>query len=115
VRPAIECTHKAPATFKPGAELGLTLAAPQSAGTNALATVILHYRHVDQAERWKQMEMPRGDSGFAAAIAAEYTQPPFALEYYFELRDESGAAWLYPAFDAALSNQPYFTVERGDA
>jgi hypothetical protein len=93
----------------------VALAAPQSAGTNALAAVILHYRHVDQAERWKQMEMPRTDSGFSVAIAAEYTQSPFALEYYFELRDENGVAWLYPAFDAALSNQPYYAVERGDA
>jgi hypothetical protein len=115
VRPAIECTHKAPMTFKAGAEVALALAAPQSQGTNALATVILHYRHVDQGERWKQMEMQRGDSGFAVAISAEYTQSPFALQYYFELRDESGVAWLYPAFNAALSNQPYYAVERENA
>jgi hypothetical protein len=61
------------------------------------------------------MEMQRGDSGFAVAISAEYTQSPFALQYYFELRDESGAAWLYPAFNAALSNQPYYAVERENA
>jgi hypothetical protein len=115
VRPSIDCTHKAPAAFKPGAEVALALAVPQLPGTNALATVILHYRHVDQAERWKQMETQRGDSGFAAAIPAEYTQSPFALEYYFELRDENGAAWLYPAFDATLSNQPYYAVERGNS
>jgi hypothetical protein len=111
LRPAIDCTHKAPATFKPGAEIELTLAT----GASPLVAVTLHYRHVDQAERWKQMEMPRADSGFAAAIPAEYTQSLFALEYYFELRDENGVAWFYPAFDAALSNQPYYTVMRGSA
>jgi hypothetical protein len=115
VRPSIDCAHKPPATFRPGAEVLLALSVPQSTETNAVATVILHYRHVDQAERWKQGETQRSDVGFAAAIPADYTQSAFTLQYYFELRDENGAAWLYPAFDATLSNQPYFALERGEA
>jgi hypothetical protein len=111
VRPFVECTHMPPVNFIPGVALALLLNTPQSLPPQSLVTVILHYRHVDQAERWKTMEMKR-DNGFWAAIPAEYTQSPYPLEYYFELRGENGAAWLHPALNAALSNQPYFVVER---
>ena len=36
----------------------------------------------------------------------------FALEYYFELRRDPDQAWLYPGFNATLSNQPYFLVRQ---
>jgi hypothetical protein len=69
----------------------------------------LHYRHVNQAERWQSMPMTRSAQGFMAAIPAGYTDSPFPLQYYFEL-SRSGAAWLYPGFNATLSNQPYYAV-----
>ena len=51
-----------------------------------------------------------GSAGkFMAAIPADYTASPFPLQYYFEL-SRPGEAWLYPAFNATLSNQPYYAV-----
>jgi len=110
VRPAIDCMHTAPRVFKPGTPLALSLNVAQSPAVDALPGVILHYRHVDQAERWKQADMTRDGTTFSATIAGEYTQSPYALQYYVEFRGQNEAAWLYPAFDAALSNQPYLVV-----
>jgi hypothetical protein len=80
-----------------------------------LAQVFLRYRHVNQAERWRRMEMQANGIMFSAEIPAEYTQSPYALEYCFELHAKDGAAWLAPGFNAALSSQPYFAVARKDA
>jgi hypothetical protein len=112
VRPSLECAHMPPVDLMPGVALALLLRVPQSPEAHALTAVILHYRHVDQAERWKTMEMQRDASGIWTSIPAPYTQTAFALEYYFELRGANGAAWMYPALNTTLSNQPYFVVEQ---
>jgi hypothetical protein len=67
---------------------------------------------VDQAERWTSAQMTGGPGRYTAAIPAEYTQSPYALQYYFELRDPQGQAWTVPGFNETLSNQPYFVVHR---
>jgi hypothetical protein len=74
-------------------------------------TAILHYRHVDQAERWTSTPMTRSGSRFEGVIPAAYTSSPYPLQYYFEFR-RGGKAWSHPAFNASLSNTPYFAVFR---
>jgi len=102
-RPVAACTHVVPEQFSPGSPLTLSLTAPANASAR------LHYRHVNQAERWRSMEMSGAGGKFMAAIPADYTASPFPLQYYFEL-SRPEAAWLYPAFNATLSNQPYYAV-----
>jgi hypothetical protein len=34
------------------------------------------------------------------------------LQYYFALQRGADAAWLYPAFNSTLSNQPYYAVAK---
>jgi hypothetical protein len=114
-RPGIECLHTPPAAFQPGEALKLTLSIPQESLQPTMASVALLYRHVNQAERWKRAEMEADGDVFTAAIPAEYTQSPYALEYRFELRTKSGAAWLAPAFNTTLSSQPYDVVMRREA
>jgi len=110
-----ECTHIPPESFVPGQPLPLTVRVPVLSGPNAPTAVRLYYRHVDQAERWTFLEM-QGDNGrYNSAIPGAYTQSPFPMEYYFELQRKNQAAWLFPAFNAALSNQPYYTVSRQKA
>ncbi|HUV68470.1 MAG TPA: hypothetical protein VMW15_02330 [Terracidiphilus sp.] len=111
-RPAVKCEHNPPLDFHPGAPLDLTL---KTAHAGGLESIQLHYRHVNQGERWLQMEMEAGHGGFAAAIAGDYTQSAYPLEYYFELRGRGGAAWLYPAFNSTLSNQPYYAIANRSA
>jgi len=111
-RPVAACDHKPPGSFVPGAPLPLsvTVLVPEE-----VASIHLHYRHVNQAERWKRLEMMRDGGNFTAAIPAEYTQTDFSLEYYFDLASPSGAARLEPEFNDALSNQPYYAVMKRDA
>ncbi len=111
-RPLVECNHLPPTSFEPGAPLALsaTVLVPDE-----VISIRLHYRHVDQAERWRRVEM-QGDGGsYMAAIPADYTNSDFPLEYYFDLVGKSGASRLEPAFNATLSNQPYYTVMRKGA
>lgn len=112
MRPEMKCEHTPAADFEPGASLALTLHLPRAGD---VASVLLHYRHVNQGERWVQAGMAASANDFAGAIPAEYTQSPYPLQYYFELRDKGGAAWIYPAFNATLSNQPYYAVSRRNA
>jgi len=96
-------SHKVPETFHPGADLKLSLKTAPS------VTAILHYRHVDQAERWTQVAMTGAGGNFEAAIPAAYSNSPYPLQYYFELQ-RGGKAWSIPAFNGSLSNTPYYTV-----
>jgi hypothetical protein len=109
VRTSVVCTHTPPDAFRPGDPLALTFAIAQVPAPDG---IVLHYRRVNQGERWKHVEMQAEDNNFSGTIPADTTQSPYALEYYFELRNGNGATWLYPAFNPTLSNQPYFAVSR---
>ena len=99
-------------SFEAGTPLALSVTALVP---DEVVSIHIHYRHVDQAERWKRVEM-QGDGGsFTAAIPADYTNSEFSLEYYFDLAGKSGATRLEPAFNETLSNQPYYTVMRRGA
>ena len=106
-RPSVPCRHAVPERFAPGQPLALSLALSLAAEANVSAR--LFYRHVNHAERWRNVSMTRAGEAFTAAIPADYTASPFPLQYYFEL-SRADAAWLYPAFNASLSNQPYYAV-----
>ena len=70
---------------------------------------ILHYRHINQAERWQSMPMAADGGGYTATIPAEYTRSDFHLQYFVSLRQD-GRATLIPGLAANLANEPYFTV-----
>ena len=102
-RPQMGVIHAAPERFKPGTDLVLTAKAA------ADVTAILHYRHVDQAERWTSVPMTGSNGTFTGTIPAAYTASPYPLQYYFEFQ-RGGKAWSHPAFNASLSNAPYYAV-----
>jgi hypothetical protein len=106
LRAYLQWRHTSPSRFQPGAPLAIELSVqrPQSA-------VRLHYRHVNQSERYEVVEMEAQGSVFRATIPGDYTNSPYPLEYYLTVHDGT-AAWLIPGFDASLTNQPYFVVRR---
>jgi hypothetical protein len=73
------------------------------------ADPILHYRHVNQAERWRSTAMHRNGDGFAAEIPADYTESDFHLQYFVSLTRQ-GQAVLVPGLEGNLANEPYVTV-----
>jgi hypothetical protein len=62
---------------------------------------------VDQAENWEMQPMEVAGGG---TIPTEYTNSPYALEYYFELQDANGRTTIYPGLGPNLIQQPYFVV-----
>ena len=109
-RPSVACSHTVPQGFQPGKPLPVTLSLTGKDANAVAPSVLLHYRHVNQAERWHSVDMEQAHASFQSAIPGEYTNSPFPLQYYFEFRRGSSEAWLYPAFNATLSNQPYFAI-----
>jgi hypothetical protein len=106
-RAAVVCRHAPPANFRPGQALDIELAtqtAPQS--------VRLYYRHVNHGERFESALMRLQGTHYRAGIPAAYTDSPYPLQYYFEIRYGSESASLYPGFGPELTNQPYFVVRQ---
>ena len=109
-RHPLVCLHTPSLRFVPGSPLEITIAVkdpPQP------TSVTLHYRHVDQAERYQVLDMQANQGTFRASIPASYTASKYAFQYYFELKRGSEEAWLYPGFAAKLTNTPYLVVGSG--
>ena len=105
-RQSIAAKHTAAESFHPGSDLPLTISTPPS-----VTEAILWYRHVNHGERWLSTPMQRTASVHTAAIPAAYTNSPYPLQYYFELRTAISAT-LHPPFNPTLSNQPYFAIHK---
>lgn len=104
-RATIASRHTPPSEFRAGEPLHLELALPKSA-----RSVRLYFRHVNQGERFETTLMQSEGNRFRAAIPAPYTNSPYPLQYYFEVKHDSGSASLHPGFAPDLANQPYFVV-----
>jgi hypothetical protein len=107
-RDIARCRHQPPARFRPKEALPVEIAVARK-----VASVRMYYRHVTQAERFESIEMQAQAGTYRASIPATYTDSPYPLQYYFEVKESPEKVWLYPGFAADLSNQPYFVVQRG--
>jgi hypothetical protein len=107
-RVSFKCEHTPPKGFEARKDVALTLSVQGAAP----AATHLFYRHVNQAERWQSVEMRRDGHSFHASIPAAYAQSPFALQYYFELRQSPGSAALFPGFNKIFTNQPYYLLQK---
>jgi hypothetical protein len=107
VRTIDPCKHNQPSGLRAGQSLDIVLSfekPPSSAR--------LYYRHVNHAERFETAEMQLSGNNYQATIPSAYTDSQYPLQYYMELKDGSGRAWLYPGFSKNLTNQPYFVVRK---
>ncbi len=93
----------APATFKAGE--ALTVHVDETVDEEP----VLHYRHVNQAERWNSAKMTRNGDGFAATIPGDYTDSKFHLQFFVSSR-RGGRNVLSPGLEGNLSNEPYYTA-----
>lgn len=108
-RPAVALQHTPIKRTRSGVAVPIAAAFP--VGVSGKLT--LCYRHVNQAEKWETIEMQSGDKGFHAEIPAGYTVSPYPLQYYFEVRLDSGEATLFPGLARDYSTQPYYLIRRG--
>jgi hypothetical protein len=107
-RVIVNCRHTPPPRFRRKETLPVQITVFGKA-----RSVRLYYRHVNQAERFESVDMEPQSSTFRATIRGVYTDSPYPLQYYFEVRESAGRAGLYPGFAPDLANQPYFVVRRG--
>jgi hypothetical protein len=99
--------HVPPRSFRRGQPLALRV-------EGGVTGVRLRYRHANQAETYRSADMSATGDGHRAEIPGDYTDSPYPLVYFFEIRD-GRRAWLHPGFAADLSNQPYYVVRAGAA
>ncbi len=110
-----EVRHTPPPSFRRGEPVHLTL----RIDGRLIDSIQVRYRHVNQAERYADVETAGDGDTFRATIPAAYTDSAYPLQYFFVLRsgsaDSSGPngarrAALYPGLSADLTNQPYILV-----
>jgi hypothetical protein len=109
-RPSGHIAHTPPASFRRGQLVALALT-PTGDDLGA-KTVRLFYRHTQQAESWHIATMHVQPDRAEGTIPADYTDTPYPLQYYFELSNASGQAWLYPGLGPTLTDQPYFLLRQ---
>jgi len=110
--PPLANLHEPAASFQRGQPLTVVVANSKGNSFSGIAGLRLHYRHVNQGEFWQAAEMRRGREGFSATIPADYTDSPFPLQYYFQIRNDAGKAWLQPGLKPGWHGQPYYFVRQ---
>ena len=104
-RPVIAGHHTRPAKFQPGRAIAVEFTAEKD-----YASMRLHYRRVNQAERWQNQPMQSDGRLWRAEVPSDYTESPYAMQYYFELKEAPDSAALCPGLGEHLTGQPYFVV-----
>jgi hypothetical protein len=105
-RPVVAAHHSPPENFQSGEPLAIAL----NCGAATPRRVVLNFRPIDQAERWRSTDMKRAGAGYGAEIPGDYTARRYALQYYFEIQTGPAEATLFPPLAADLANFPYYVV-----
>ena len=71
----------------------------------------LHYRHVNQGERWECVPMRADGSSVAAEIPGSYTDSRYHLQYFISSAGSNGST-LTPGFSPGIANQPYAVIRQ---
>ncbi len=112
-RPALRDFHLPPKSVGRGESVLIEVSLAHSQlSVKELDMLQLRFRRVNQSDTWQAVAMEASGTTFRAAIPAGYTDSPFPLQYHFELRQRSGAAWLYPGLKPGWQGQPYYVIRR---
>ena len=86
---------------------------PNADGKKVSLSIRLRFRRVNQVEAFRTAEMKqeRGRR-FRGAIPGNYTDTPYPLQYYFEVRALTGRAWLEPGLGSFLCGPPYYVLRQ---
>ena len=106
VRFSAACNHTPQQEFEAGKSIKIRIEVDKN-----LNSINLYYRHVNQGERFNSVKMEKNENSFQAIIEGSYTDSPYSVQYYFELKEKADSASLYPGFNKSFSNQPYFVLD----
>ena len=104
--------HDPPEAFRRGEPVVIRASLAGSRATIRVTSLRLHFRRVNQAETWQTQDMNVQSGQHEAAIPAAYSDSPFPLQYYFEMRQASGGAELYPGLWHPALAQPFYVVRQ---
>jgi hypothetical protein len=111
-RPTIAVTHEPPVDFVPGESVRITVTAGAEGPRPISAR--LHYRQVNQPERFVTTGLDQvangGAASFTGEIPGDYTLSLYPLLYYVDFQMADGAPTLSPGCDADLANQSYVLI-----
>ncbi len=110
--PSLPGFHEPAQSFQRGQPLTIVAHVSKADNLPGISGLRLRYRRVNQAETWRMLEMERTGDDHRAMIAADYTDSPFPLQYYFQIHSDSSHAWLYPGLEHRWHGQPYFFVRQ---
>ena len=110
-RPTAVCQHQPPKSFRGGDVIPISLAIDKSKSPPP-TQVELHYRQVHQAETYQTAALEADGNRWITSIPAAYTQSPYPLQYFFELRTDAGDRWRFPDLGVNLCQQPYFVIRQ---
>ncbi|MSU49044.1 MAG: hypothetical protein EXS37_08165 [Opitutus sp.] len=105
--PRRPCEHVPPHSFRRGEPVVIEMSVPSGP---KITRVRLHYRHVNHAEEVQVTDFVASGTHYRQTIPGAYTDSPYPLFYFFELRDSEGSAWFSPGLAPDLSNQPYYVL-----
>ena len=108
-RPHWNCRHVLLSGFHRGSAVPIEITID---GGQQLSSITLHYRRVNQSEHYQTLAMHPDGTRYRAEIASTYTDSPYPLQYYFELRASPLQVALYPGFNPDPINQPYLVLRQ---
>ncbi|WP_219419243.1 hypothetical protein [Pseudonocardia nigra] len=101
-------SHDPATSFFPGEDLPVEVEVDGSLRGH----IVLYYRHLNQGEEYRTIDMSPTDGRYRTIIPGSYTDSSYPLAYFFTVHHESGDAWLHPGLDETLANQPYHIIRQ---
>jgi hypothetical protein len=95
----------APDTFRKGEPIQIMLRQPVN------GELVLHYRHVNQGERWQQLAPQSSASGSIWTIPASYAGSEFHIQFYLTASDGETVR-MFPGFPQHLDAAPYAVIKQ---
>ena len=80
-----------------------------------LESVELRFRHLNQGESYRSLDMQLVDGSFVAEIPDDVTDGSFPVQYFFVATPVRGQRQLSPGLGAALCQRPYHVVSLSTA
>ncbi|MEO7309276.1 MAG: hypothetical protein ABIX01_02680 [Chitinophagaceae bacterium] len=105
-KPIVKVVHQPATHFEHGKCLPISIVVTEKPNK-----VSLYYRHVNQADRWRTVELIANKLTFSGEIPSGYTDHRFPLQYYFEIELSPTLAVLHPTLVNNLATVPYYTIQ----
>ncbi|PVE98184.1 hypothetical protein DC434_01595 [Microbacterium sp. TPD7012] len=103
---AADAVFEVPATFERGSEMPVQLRCEDT----SIDAAVLHFRHLNQGERWQSMPMRRTGTDYAISVPGDYTGSGYPLAFFAEVYREGDHPVFVPALGSTLANQPYIVI-----